>query len=201
MLENFIEYFRIKDALYANSDVVPASEGDGNVEEILRRFDKHKKAIILSLEPHLKVFEGLGKLEAIVDSVRKIKVNAYSSHAESFKAAADAMYDIVNKVHPIRFGIIGMGNMGTSHAKSILAGKVRGMRITAVADTTPEKLLWSKENLPWAKTFNSAEELIESGEVDALIICTPHYSHPEHVMKALKNGIHVVSEKPAGVYT
>ncbi len=201
LLENYIEYFHIKDALYANSDVVPAGEGDGNVEEILRRFDKHKTAVILSLEPHLKVFEGLGKLEAIVDSVRKIKVNAYSSHAESFKAAADAMYDIVNKVHPIRFGIIGMGNMGTSHAKSILAGKVRGMRITAVADTTPEKLLWSKENLPWAKTFDSAEELIESGEVDALIICTPHYSHPELVMKALAKGIHVVSEKPAGVYT
>ena len=201
LLEDYIEYFHIKDALFENSDVVPAGEGDGNVEEILRRFDKHKKAVILSLEPHLKVFEGLGKLEAVVNSVRKIKVNSYPSHAESFKAAADAMYDIVNKIHPIRFGIIGMGNMGTSHAKSFLAGKVRGMRITAIADTCEEKLLWSKENLPWAKRYNSATELIESGEVDAVIICTPHYSHPELVMKALENGLHVVSEKPAGVYT
>ena len=201
LLEDYIEYFHIKDALFENSDVVPAGEGDGNVEEILKRFDKHKKAVILSLEPHLKVFEGLGKLEAVVNSVRKIKVNSYPSHAESFKAAADAMYDIVNKIHPIRFGIIGRGNMGTSHAKSFLAGKVRGMRITAVADSTPEKLLWSKENLPWAKAFTSAEELMESGEVDAVIICTPHYSHPELVMKALENGLHVVSEKPAGVYT
>ena len=201
LLEDYIEYFHIKDALFENSDVVPAGEGDGNVEEILRRFDKHKKAVILSLEPHLKVFEGLGKLEAVVNSVRKIKVNAYSSHAESFKAAADAMYDIVNKIHPIRFGIIGMGNMGTSHAKSFLAGKIRGMRITAVADTYEEKLLWSKENLPWAKRYNSATELMESGEVDAVIICTPHYSHPELVINALKNGLHVVSEKPAGVYT
>ena len=61
LLEDYIEYFHIKDALYENSDVVPAGEGDGNVEEILRRFDKNKKAVILSLEPHLKVFEGLGK--------------------------------------------------------------------------------------------------------------------------------------------
>ena len=201
LLEDYIEYFHIKDALYENSDVVPAGEGDGNVEEILRRFDKNKKTVILSLEPHLKVFDGLGKLEAVVNSVRKIKVNSYASHAESFKAAADAMYNVVNKIHPIRFGIIGMGNMGTSHAKSFLAGKVRGMRITAVADITAEKLQWSKENLPWAKCFDSAEALIESGEVDALIICTPHYSHPELVMKALEKGIHVVSEKPAGVYT
>ena len=201
MLEDYIEYFHIKDALYENSDVVPAGEGDGNVEAILRKFDKHKKAVILSLEPHLKVFDGLGKLEAIVNSVRKIKVNTYSSHAESFKAAADAMYDVVNKIHPIRFGIIGMGNMGTSHAKSFLAGKVRGMRITAVADEVPEKLIWARENLPWAKTYDSAEALIDSGEVDALIICTPHYSHPELVIKSLGKGIHVVSEKPAGVYT
>ena len=201
MLEDYIEYFHIKDALYENSDVVPAGEGDGNVEAILKKFDKHKRAVILSLEPHLKVFDGLGKLEAIVDSVRKIKVNTYSSHAESFKAAADAMYDVVNKIHLIRFGIIGMGNMGTSHAKSFLAGKVRGMRITAVADKVPEKLIWAKENLPWAKTYDSAEALIDSGEVDALIICTPHYSHPELVIKSLGKGIHVVSEKPAGVYT
>ncbi len=201
LLEDYIEYFHIKDALYENSDVVPAGEGDGNVEAILKKFDKHKRAVILSLEPHLKVFDGLGKLEAIVNSVRKIKVNTYASHAESFKAAADAMYDVVNKIHPVRFGIIGMGNMGTSHAKSFLAGKIRGMRITAVADEVPEKLIWAKENLPWAKTYDSAEALIDSGEVDALIICTPHYSHPELVVKSLGKGIHVVSEKPAGVYT
>ncbi len=201
LLEDYIEYFHIKDALHENGEVVPAGEGDGNVEEILRKFDRHKKAVILSLEPHLKVFSGLSKLEAVVKSVTKEKLNTYASHTESFKAAADAMYSTVNKVHPIRFGIIGMGNMGTSHAKSFLAGKIRGMRITAVSDTEEEKLLWSKENLPWAKTFNSAQELIESGETDAVIICTPHYSHPELVIKSLSEGLHVVSEKPAGVYT
>ena len=125
LLEDYIEYFHIKDALYENSDVVPAGEGDGNVEEILRRYDKHKKAVILSLEPHLKVFAGLSALEAVVNSVRKIKVNTFASHAESFKAAADAMYSVVDKIHPIRFGIIGMGNMGTAHAKNFLRGILR----------------------------------------------------------------------------
>ena len=201
MLEDYIEYFHIKDALFENSEVVPAGQGDGNVEEILKRFDKHKKAVVLSLEPHLKVFAGLSNLEAEGQSSREMKVNAFSSHAESFKTAADAMYDVVNKIHPVRFGVIGMGNMGTSHAKSFLDGEIRGMQLTAVADIKEEKLAWSKENLPWAKTYNSAEELIESGETDAVIICTPHYSHPELVVKALKSGLHVVSEKPAGVYT
>ncbi len=201
LLENYIEYFHIKDALYGSGEVVPAGEGDGNVEKILHSFDRKKKAVILSLEPHLKVFSGLSRLEAVVKSVAKNKVSSYSSHAESFKAAADAMYKLTDKIHPIRFGIIGMGNMGTSHAKSFLAGKIRGMRITAVADTAPEKLLWAKENLPWAKTYATGEELIGSGETDAVIICTPHYSHPELVIKALGSGLHTVSEKPAGVYT
>ena len=201
LLEDYIEYFHIKDALYESGEVVTAGKGDGNVEEILRRFDRHKRAVILSLEPHLKVFSGLSGLEAAVKSIKKTDVPVYASHSDSFKAAADAMYATVSRVHPIRFGIIGMGNMGTSHAKSFLAGKIRGMRITAVADTVPEKLSWSRENLPWAKVFCSAEELIESGEVDALIICTPHYSHPDLVIKALSAGLHVVSEKPAGVYT
>ncbi len=201
LLEDYIEYFHIKDALYEGGEVVPAGEGDGNVEEILRRFDRHKKSVILSLEPHLKVFSGLSALEAKGESKRGMKVNGYASHDESFKAAAEAMFAVTDKIHPIRFGIIGMGNMGTSHAKSFLAGKIRGMRITAVADIEPEKLNWAKENIKGVKVFSSAEELFESGETDAVIICTPHYSHPELVMKALQKGIHVVSEKPAGVYT
>ena len=201
MLEEYIEYFHIKDALYKNGEVVPAGMGDGNVVEILRKFDKRKQVAVLSLEPHLKVFAGLSALEAKAQTAKEMKINTFSSHAESFKAAADAMFEAVNKVHPIRFGIIGMGNMGTSHAKNILAGKVIGMRITAVADIVEEKLQWSNENLPSAKRYTSATELIKSGEVDAVIICTPHYSHPELVMEALENGLHVVSEKPAGVYT
>jgi predicted dehydrogenase len=201
MLEDYIEYFHIKDALYKNGEVVPAGMGDGNVAEILKKFDKRKQTAVLSLEPHLKVFAGLAALEIKGKTEKEMKINTFSSHAESFKAAADAMYRVVNEVHPIRFGIIGMGNMGTSHAKNILNGKVRGMRITAVSDVTEEKLNWSKENLPFAKRYTSATELFESGEVDAVIICTPHYAHPELVIEALENGIHVVSEKPAGVYT
>ncbi|MDD6275380.1 MAG: Gfo/Idh/MocA family oxidoreductase [Clostridia bacterium] len=111
------------------------------------------------------------------------------------------MHKLAEEAQPIRFGIIGMGNMGTSHADNFLKGKIKEMRITAVADIVPEKLEWSKKNLPWAKRFNSAEELMESGEVDAVVICVPHYFHPPLVIKALENNLHVVSEKPAGVYT
>ena len=201
MLEEYIEYFHVKDALYNSAEVVPAGQGEGHLVDILKKFDKRKQVAVLSLEPHLKVFDGLSNLEVTDDVENAMKVHTYASHAESFKAAADAMHKVAEEVQPIRFGIIGMGNMGTAHAKNFLKGDIRELRITAVADIVPEKLEWSAENLPWAKRYNSATELMESGEVDAVIICVPHYFHPPLVIEALKNNLHVVSEKPAGVYT
>ncbi len=201
LLEDYIEYFHIKDALYNSAEVVPAGTGDGKLVEILKKFDAKNKSAILSLEPHLKVFDGLSNLEADNETENAMKVHTYASHAESFKAAADAMHKVAEEVQPIRFGIIGMGNMGTAHANNFLNGKIKGMRVTAVADIVPEKLEWAKKNLPLVKCFDSASALMESGEVDAVIICTPHYFHPPLVIEALKNNLHVVSEKPAGVYT
>ncbi|MCQ2470769.1 MAG: Gfo/Idh/MocA family oxidoreductase [Clostridia bacterium] len=111
------------------------------------------------------------------------------------------MHKVAEAAQPIRFGIIGMGNMGSAHARNFLNGHIKEMRITAVADINPEKLKWPAEALPWAKRYNTASELMDSGEVDAVVIATPHYFHPPLVMEALSKGLHVVSEKPAGVYT
>ena len=49
--------------------------------------------------------------------------------------------------------------------------------------------------------FETAEDLFKSGAVDAVIIATPHYFHPPLAIKAMKHGLHVLIEKPAGVYT
>ena len=198
LLRDKVEYMHIKDAL-KDGTVVPAGEGDGNVVEILEKFALKYGVRVLSLEPHLKVFDGLSSLETD-DTTEKNMKNTYHTLADSFKTAAAAMHKSAQEAQPIRFGIIGMGNMGTAHAKNFLAGKIKEMRITAVADINPQKLEWAKENLPWAKRYNSAEELMDSGEVDAVVICVPHYFHPPLVIESLKKGLHVVSEKPAGVY-
>ena len=47
----------------------------------------------------------------------------------------------------IRVGIIGAGNMGTGHARSIVEGKCPELQLTAVADAKPERLAWVRENL------------------------------------------------------
>ncbi len=101
----------------------------------------------------------------------------------------------------VRLGVIGVGNMGSSHIKNSLEGKMPEIEITAVADIKPDRLEWAKEQLPEVKTFDNASALMDSGEVDAILIATPHYFHPPYVIEALQKGLHVMSEKPAGVYT
>lgn len=102
----------------------------------------------------------------------------------------------------VKIGIIGIGNMGSGHSLSIVEGKVPEMELVAVADVRESRREWAKENLPQDITiFEDGDSLIESGCCDGILVAVPHYDHPHFVMKALECGMHVISEKPAGVYT
>ena len=102
----------------------------------------------------------------------------------------------------VRLGIIGIGGMGTNHARSILEGKVPNMVLTAVSDTRPERLSFAEKELSKELAlFSDGKELIDSGNVDAVLVATPHYMHPDYVIYALSHGVHAITEKPAGVYT
>ncbi|WP_341281479.1 Gfo/Idh/MocA family oxidoreductase [Paenibacillus sp. FSL H8-0537] len=102
----------------------------------------------------------------------------------------------------VRIGILGLGNMGTGHARYLIEGRVEGAVLAAVTDVRPERLeLAAQEWGTELKLYSTAEELFSSGEVDAVFICTPHYDHPQQATAALKAGLHVLIEKPAGVYT
>lgn len=102
----------------------------------------------------------------------------------------------------VRLGIIGIGNMGSGHCDSILKGKVLGLELCAVADRREGRRIWAKETLPETiEIFTEGDDLIALGKCDAVLIATPHYDHPRLVIKALEQGLHVLCEKPAGVYT
>jgi predicted dehydrogenase len=105
-------------------------------------------------------------------------------------------------MNQVRIGIIGIGGMGSGHTGYLKNGEVPGAVLAAVCDINPARLEWAQANLPpTVKRFDRAEALIASGEVDAVLIATPHYEHPPLTIAALKAGLHVLSEKPAGVYT
>ncbi len=101
----------------------------------------------------------------------------------------------------VRLGIIGLGNMGTCHVETIQKGDVPEVCITAVADRREVRRAWARENVPGAAVFEEGSDLIHSGLCDAVMVVVPHYQHPGLSIEALRAGLHVLCEKPAGVYT
>ena len=101
----------------------------------------------------------------------------------------------------IRLGVIGVGNMGTGHCQNILEGLCPEIEITAAADRRASRREWAAEHLPGAALFPEGEELIASGTCDAVLIAVPHYQHPPLAISAFRHGLHVMVEKPVGVYT
>ena len=108
----------------------------------------------------------------------------------------------------VRLGIIGIGNMGTAHVKSLTEGKVPDIELAAVADENPARLEWAASLLgSQFPVYTSGSGLIANarnvsgGGIDAVLITTPHYQHPPLAIEAFKAGLHVLCDKPAGVYT
>lgn len=96
---------------------------------------------------------------------------------------------------PVRIGVIGAGK-GALHARDILAGKVPRLRLTALCDRHPDRFTFD----PGIRRFSDSSEMIRSGEVDAVLIATPHYSHTGIGIDALEQGQHVLVEKPISVH-
>lgn len=103
----------------------------------------------------------------------------------------------------VRFGIIGIGKMGSLHCLRFTHGLIKNGTLTAVCDISPERKEWAEKNLKakGVEFFDDYKALIDSGKVDAVLVATPHYDHPVIATYALSKGLHTLIEKPAGVYT
>lgn len=104
-------------------------------------------------------------------------------------------------MNKVRYGIVGIGKMGGTHAKKLKQGLDQNGELAAVCDLSEERLAWAEQALPGVRRFADYRELLACGEVDAVVVATPHYDHPGIAMEALEAGKHVLIEKPAGVYT
>lgn len=95
----------------------------------------------------------------------------------------------------LRVGVIGLGVMGTDHVR-ILAEGIRGAELTAVSDAVAERAKEISQTYSVPHVFSSGPELIESSEVDAVIIATPDPTHADLVRAALAADMPVLCEKP-----
>ena len=101
----------------------------------------------------------------------------------------------------IKFGIVGMGNQGSHYANLLKDGKIENGVLACICDNNPVKLENAKNKFTDIVYFSDYKEMLDSGECEAVLVETPHYQHPEIVMECLKRGLHVICDKPAGVYT
>ena len=97
----------------------------------------------------------------------------------------------------MRVGIIGLGAISPLHIRAILD---RGQKITAICDVDAArcKKINDEFNLG-AKEYSDYNQMIDSGEVDVIHVCLPHYLHSEVICKALSKDIHVLCEKPLAI--
>lgn len=103
----------------------------------------------------------------------------------------------------VRYGLIGAGNQGSGYVINHFdKGKIENGILVAVCDSNPVKLeaLKAKTSNSNIVYFTDYKEMLDCGLCDAVIIATPHYFHPEISIEFLKRNIHVLCEKPAGVY-
>ena len=102
----------------------------------------------------------------------------------------------------IRYGIVGVGNQGTYYALRLDGGLVEDSRLTAVADINPAKIEAIKPKLKGeVKYYSDYKQMLSDGVCDAVLVAVPHYDHPKIVIECLNRGIHVITDKPAAVYT
>ena len=100
----------------------------------------------------------------------------------------------------IRYGVIGIGNMGSAHAKALFDNRIEGAVLTCVADEDVSRREWAEINFgDRVEIFEDYHELLSADKVDAVLIATPHYLHPIIAKEAFAAGLNVLTEKPAGV--
>ena len=204
-----MDYFHIKDIIEGSGEIVPAGKGDCKIDRILKLIDN--KNVTLTIEPHLSVFPGYSE----IDKTELKNKFVYKNNKEAFNAACLNLKNLLKEKNYteykdgfikkyVRYGVIGLGNMGSGHIANFMKeGNIPFGEVVAIADRKQEKIDRIKNLYPnhTFECYLEGSELIEHGNVEAVIIAVPHYQHPELTILALKKNINVICEKPAGVYT
>lgn len=101
---------------------------------------------------------------------------------------------------PLRIGIIGTGAMGKEHVRNISLLGEGVASVVAVSDSDARGRAEALEELgpraPACAIFGRYEDLLACDFVDAVIVCTPNYTHIDVLRQAIPTGKHILCEKP-----
>ena len=99
----------------------------------------------------------------------------------------------------VTLGIIGLGGRGSYVGGHMT--RVENVRLTAICDIYDDKIEAAKKNIPTAadaRVFKDYKELLSQNDIDAVLIATPVFLHPQHFEAAVMAKKHIYCEKPAG---
>ncbi|GAA1766161.1 Gfo/Idh/MocA family oxidoreductase [Pseudarthrobacter sulfonivorans] len=95
----------------------------------------------------------------------------------------------------LRVAVIGAGRMGADHIKR-LSTRIHGAEVAAVVDVDISRAQAAIEGIDGAVALASADEALNNGDVNAVLIATPGFLHEEILYKALEKGFPILCEKP-----
>ncbi|MGA7068884.1 MAG: Gfo/Idh/MocA family oxidoreductase [Pseudolabrys sp.] len=97
-----------------------------------------------------------------------------------------------NAERPLRVGVVGVGVMGSNHARVFVG--LPGTELVGVADPDRKQAEFVARTLGCAAVTN-VEELLDR-EVDAITIAAPTHLHRDIALTCIAHGVHVMVEKP-----
>lgn len=150
---------------------------------------------------------GVGKMDSYAsglmnqdDSTLSQKINDYGKeHIQHFNMSGY----VAPKISNVRIGIIGLGQRGPSHVKTM--SRIDGVEIKALCDLRDHKTIEAKKILEntdhnpelYSGSEDEWKKLCQRNDIDLVIITTPWYMHAEMAVYAMEHGKHVASEVPA----
>ena len=102
----------------------------------------------------------------------------------------------------IRVGIAGIGYIAEEYIKLFSQGKIKNAELHALSSRNYAHMEEIKNtyHLTDATLFSDYNAMLASSGIDMVIVCTPHFCHPDMAIRSIERGIHTLIEKPVGVF-
>jgi len=95
----------------------------------------------------------------------------------------------------LRFALVGCGRIAKRHSELLGFGQINGAALVAVCDIDEDKAVSIGEQFS-IPHFTDMHLMMQSQDVDVVVVLTESGNHPKHVIELARYGKHIVVEKP-----
>ena len=97
---------------------------------------------------------------------------------------------------PVKVGLVGYGWWGKTIARQVSSSPWLQLVAVAEVDATARSAMGSDPVLAGVMICESPDQLMQHGDLEAIILCTPHQQHAAQMVAAAEAGLHIFCEKP-----